>query len=227
MFHPVGSQPPSVYWRRRVLLVGTLVAVVALIGLTLHVLASSDTPKAGAAGTTSSTASHSSTPRPSPTAASTKTTPTRTASSSTQTSSSPHTTVSSSAPPAKCDVQKLTLAAAAGNTSYKVGDKPVLSIVVTNPSATPCAQDLGDPQIVLRVYNGESRVWGSHDCMVVPGADVRTLMGNQSVRVSITWSGLSSQPNCAGTRQQVGAGTYTVYASLGGREGKAAQFSFS
>ena len=88
-------------------------------------------------------------------------------------------------------------------------------------------QDLADPQIVLRVYNGESRVWGSHDCKIEPGTDTRTLMAGATVRVSIIWSGLSSQPNCAGPRQRVGAGTYTLYASLAGREATAAQFTIS
>ena len=45
--------------------------------------------------------------------------------------------------------------------------------------------------------------------------------------MSITWSGLTSQPKCAGTRQRVGAGTYTLYASLAGHEGTAAQFIIS
>ena len=48
-----------------------------------------------------------------------------------------------------------------------------------------------------------------------------------SVRVSITWTGLSSQAHCAGTRQRVGAGTYTLFASLAGREGAATQFTIS
>jgi hypothetical protein len=96
---------------------------------------------------------------------------------------------------------------------------------VTNKSSSPCVVDLADPQIVLRVYNGESRVWGSHDCQVTPGTNDRTLMAGAAVKVSIIWSGLSSQPNCAGTRQRVGAGTYTLYASLAGHEGKSADFT--
>jgi len=110
-------------------------------------------------------------------------------------------------------------------TTYAVGDQPVVSILVKNTSSQPCVQDLADPQIVLRVYNGESRVWGSHDCKIEPGTDDRTLMGGATVRISIVWSGLSSQPGCAGNRQRAGAGTYTLYASLGGHEGKAAQFT--
>ena len=105
-----------------------------------------------------------------------------------------------------------------------MGDQPVLSIVVKNTSATACVQDLADPQVVLRVYNGESRVWGSHDCKIEPGTNDQTLMPGRAVRVSIVWSGLSSQPAGCANRQQVGAGTYTLYASLSGREGAAAQF---
>jgi hypothetical protein len=98
---------------------------------------------------------------------------------------------------------------------------------VTNTGSAPCVQNLADSQVELRVYNGESRVWGSHDCTVQPGVSDRTLAVGQPVRVSVVWSGLSSQPKCAGTRQRVGAGTYTLYALLSGKEGTAIQFSVS
>jgi hypothetical protein len=129
--------------------------------------------------------------------------------------------------PATCDPTNLAIAAVAAQTSYHVGDQPVLELQVTNPGPQPCAQDLADKQVELKVYNGASRVWGSHDCQVQPGTNVRTLAVNTPVRVAITWSGLSSQPNCAGTRQRVGPGTYTLYATLSGHTGKAAQFTVS
>lgn len=98
---------------------------------------------------------------------------------------------------------------------------------MTNTGTKPCVQDLADREVELRVYNGESRVWGSHDCKIEPGTNDRTLAVQTPVRVAITWSGLTSQPNCAGTRQRVGAGTYTLYAVLSGQTGKATQFSIS
>jgi hypothetical protein len=101
----------------------------------------------------------------------------------------------------------------------------VVSIQVTNKGNVACVVDLADPQIVLRVYNGESRVWGSHDCKIEPGTDKRTLMAAHTVKVSIVWTGLSSQPHDCKNRQRVGAGTYTLYASLSGHEGRAAQFT--
>lgn len=109
--------------------------------------------------------------------------------------------------------------------TYKVGDEPVVELQVTNTGAMPCVQDLADPQVELKIYNGESRVWGSHDCEVRSGTDDRTLAVNRPVRVTVTWSGLTSRPNCAGQRQRVGVGTYTLYAALSGKTGKATQFS--
>src|SRR5207253_2231849 len=52
MLHPVGSLPPSVYWRRRAALLASLVV---LIGLTAWVLHSSDKGTASGAGGPSTT----------------------------------------------------------------------------------------------------------------------------------------------------------------------------
>jgi hypothetical protein len=114
-----------------------------------------------------------------------------------------------------------------GQPTYKVGDQPLLELQVTNMGAKPCVQDLADKAVELRVYNGESRVWGSHDCQIQPGTDNKTLAVRRPVQVAVTWSGLTSQPKCAGTRQRVGAGTYTLYAVLSGKTGKAKQFTIS
>jgi hypothetical protein len=70
-------------------------------------------------------------------------------------------------------------------------------------------------------------VWGSHDCKIEKGTNDRTLPVGHAVRVSITWTGLSSQKGCNTTRQRVGAGTYTLYALLSGHMGTAAQFALT
>ena len=49
----------------------------------------------------------------------------------------------------------------------------MLQLQVTNTGAQPCVQDLADKQVELRVYNGESRVWGSHDCKIAARDDRR------------------------------------------------------
>src|SRR4051794_22766312 len=222
MFHPVGPQPPSVYWRRRLVLLGSVGMLLVLLVLTMKI-ASSDgsTTPTGAGRTTPAettpighrSAGHSS---------SSSAPPTRPSSSSSTSSSK-----SSSAGPQPCASKDLEIAAVASQPSYHVGDEPVLELQVTNTSDQACVQDLADSQVELKVYNGESRVWGSHDCQIQPGTNERTLEPDTPVRVAITWSGLTSQPQCAGTRQRVGAGTYTLYALLSGRTGKAAQFTIT
>jgi hypothetical protein len=103
----------------------------------------------------------------------------------------------------------------------------VLSLVVIDIGSRPCVSNLADTQIELRVYAGSARVWGSHDCEVQPGTNKVTLPVGKAIQREIQWSGLSSQPGCAGVRQRVPAGTYTVYALLGGQQGTPATFTFS
>jgi hypothetical protein len=61
---------------------------------------------------------------------------------------------------------------------------------------------------------------------VQPGTDLRTLQVGRPVRVAMQWSGRTSQPGC-GNRQPVGAGSYTLYASVSGHDGTAATFTLS
>jgi hypothetical protein len=219
MFHPVGSQSSTVYWRRRLMLLGAVALLIILLVLTVKIAASDgDTTHQGTGGTTRPAA---------PTTSHTHTTPAAHTSASSSSPASHSSTKSSPAAPQPCLASQLSIAAVAGQSTYHVGDEPLLELQVTNTGSTPCVQDLADKQIELRVYNGESRVWGSHDCQIQPGTNPRTLAVNQPVRVAITWSGLTSQPNCAGTRQRVGAGTYTLYALLSGKTGKAAQFTIN
>ncbi|MDQ6851967.1 MAG: hypothetical protein M3070_18910 [Actinomycetota bacterium] len=229
MFFPHGSQPAAVYWRRRVVLLASIVVLLAGIAVGVRVLLPDGRSTTGAAGTTAPQTTQYPTPHSKP-----HTTPTpRPHTIRPQSSRSrPPTSIAASKsasplvlPPKQCDVRQLKLTAVSDRSSYHAGASPVLMLQVTNTAASPCVQDLADRQVELRVYNGESRVWGSHDCTILPGTDDHSLAGHSAVRVSVVWSGLSSQPRCAGTRQQAGAGTYTLYASLGGRDGSAAQFS--
>jgi hypothetical protein len=220
MFHPVGPQAPSVYWRRRLVLLASIGMLLVLLILTVKIATSDGSepePKANgprtpvvriSPGESTSHATHPPSPRHT---------------SSPRTTSS--TAASSSAAPKACSANDLDVEAVASKPSYSVGEQPVLELQVTNTGEQPCVQDLADSQIELKVYNGESRVWGSHDCLIQPGTNLRTLEADTPVRIAITWSGLSSQPQCAGTRQRVGAGTYTLYALLSGETGKATQFS--
>jgi hypothetical protein len=227
MFNPVGSQPPSVYWRRRLFAIGGSVLLVVLAVLTAQAV-TTDGHSAPLAGT--STGAHSTAPsphhhtRPGKKHSKSSTRRTKSGKPSSPSSSAPS---SSAVPPPRCRPGDLDVSAVVAQPSYQVGQEPVLELQVVNASTAPCVQDLADKQVELRVYNGESRVWGSHDCQVQPGTNDQVLRVGHAVRVSITWTGLSSKKGCAGTRQRVGAGTYTLYAYLSGHTGKATTFALT
>lgn len=126
-----------------------------------------------------------------------------------------------------CVPAVLGVRAITGRQRYRIGQQPELQIQVTNTGQRPCQADLSDQQIELLVYNGESRVWSSHDCQVKRGHSYLTLAPAKPVRRSIQWSGLSSQPHCAGNRQRVGVGIYTLHARLGLADAAPAKFTIS
>jgi hypothetical protein len=203
------------------MVIGSIVLLVVLAALTIKTATSGSDTAAGGATSTDPTTTAPVTP------SSQTSSSTRPASSTAGSSRSSSAATSSSVAPLTCTSKALSVVAVVGQATYTVGDQPLLELQVTNTGPKPCVQDLADKQIELRVYNGESRVWGSHDCQIQPGSDTKTLASRTPVRVAITWSGLTSQPGCAGTRQRVGAGTYTLYALLSGRTGRATQFTVS
>jgi hypothetical protein len=224
MLRPIGNLPAAVYWRRRLLLLGSLVVLLVLFVLTVKALGGGD-------GSSAAAATSSSTP---PTEAVVQPPATQRTSSSTASTSKRHkpattstSTSKSSAPPAQCTAAMLKVQAVVERSSYQVGDQPVVMLEATDTSSVPCVQDFGNGHVELRIYNGESRVWGSNDCGSKAASIERTLTPNQPVRVRVTWSGLSSQPKLCDHRQRVGAGTYTLYASLSGKQGSATQFALN
>jgi hypothetical protein len=101
-----------------------------------------------------------------------------------------------------CVPSVLGVAATTDAKQYRLDQRPELEIRVTNTGEAPCTANLSDSQIELLVYNGWSRVWGSHDCT-------------------------SSQPHCAGSRERVGMGSYTLRARFAGMDGRSASFTIA
>src|SRR3954466_7629224 len=52
MFHPVGPQPPSVYWRRRLVLLGSVGMLLVLLVLTMKIASSDGSTTPTGAGRT-------------------------------------------------------------------------------------------------------------------------------------------------------------------------------
>ncbi|MEU1206111.1 hypothetical protein [Nocardia sp. NPDC005825] len=209
MLEPNGPLPPEIYWRRRAVAIGAMViglALVLWVGFALlkgdgdH---KSDTKAAASSSAaTSGKTSGSATGTPDPSSA------------------KPSAASSSGAAPAaqaQCTDQSLAVKVTVGQASYKVGEQPQFGIVITNISSGVCERDMGSGLQLVQVQSldGQRKLWSSTDCYPDGTPDMRTLAPGQQAAFTVTWSGASSQPGCAGERLQVPAGPYTVVAQLG------------
>lgn len=115
-----------------------------------------------------------------------------------------------------CSDASISLTSTVGRPSYGLGSKPILGLTVVNTGPEACMRDVSGSLQTFTVYGaGNKRMWSTADCFPGEGTDVRRLEPGQSVHYDIRWSGTTSQPGCAGERQPVPAGAYTVVAALG------------
>ncbi|RMI29244.1 hypothetical protein [Nocardia stercoris] len=206
MLEPNGPLPPEIYWRRRLLAIGVIAAAIVLVVGAGILLTGGDDHKATPAAATSTA----------PVSSSAGVTPTGAADSGAPSASAAASASAVSANVA-CPDQSLAVKVTVGQPSYKVGDQPVFNIVITNISTQACQRDMGSglQQVIVQSLDGQRRLWSNTDCDKGAPADVRALTGGQQAAFTLTWSGTSSQPNCAGDRVQVPAGPYAVVAQFG------------
>jgi hypothetical protein len=96
-----------------------------------------------------------------------------------------------------------------------VGQAPVLRLQVRNVAARPCTRDLGAELQEVLLYRGSTRLWSSNDCYPEGTRDPELMRPGVVHTFSVVWSGLSSQPDCAGVRGRVPAGSYALVGRLG------------
>ncbi|MEV3963653.1 hypothetical protein AB0M34_22635 [Nocardia sp. NPDC050193] len=211
MLEPTGPLPPEIYWRRRVFAIGALVVALAVgIWLAITVSRGGDAPDAAAAASGSETTE----PGPGPAASSTTTaTGTRVSG----TTSAARSTEPTSASSGQCADQSLAIKVSVGQPTYQVGEEPVFGIVITNISGAPCTRDMGSglQRVSVHSLDGGRQLWASTDCFPDGEPDVRTLDRGEQAAFTVTWTGATSQPECAGERVQVPAGAYNVVAQMG------------
>jgi hypothetical protein len=217
VLHPVGPLPASVYWRRRMLVSATVVVVLLLAWTALS--GGGDSPRDTAAAVGSPTPSGG--------------TPTSLAATPpagdrggagggagagpAETAAAPSPTPGTAPPPSQpCSDSALQLRVLPERPAYRVGEEPVLDLVVRNVSTVACVRDLGAAHQEVLLYDGRNRrLWSSNDCYPGGTKDPQVLGPGDSASFSVTWSGLSSQPRCAGERTRVGAGSYALVGRLG------------
>jgi hypothetical protein len=234
VLHPMGPLPAPVYWRRRVLVLAAALAAI----LVLWLLTGSSQPDTGsgqsAAGpvgntTPAGTTTLAGTTAPPGAATSSPAAPSETlvatppavdpgrpgdGDAGAQTPSGSAASTEAAVPPT-CPDGALRLVVAPGRPDYPVGALPQITLSVRNVSRGTCSRDLAASQQEVLLYAGRTRLWSSNDCYPGGGQDIQALAPGEHDSYSVTWSGLSSQPKCAGHRSRVGPGRYSLIARIG------------
>jgi hypothetical protein len=208
----------AVYWRRRAAAVVATIVAVFLLAWIIGGLIGDDGPgdpgpadMAGLRDTRTSVPPSS----PPPMSRYTKTSGPTTTVPLTTTTTKPK---SKPQPPLKCVDAAITITARLGASHYKVGQHPLMTIVIGNDGQLPCTRDISRKLRELVVVSGDGvkRLWSSNDCATLePDKDVRLLQPGQKVTFSITWAGRTSAKGCPVDRSTVPAGRYYVVAKLG------------
>ena len=193
--HPVGPQPPSVYWRRRAVLGLGLLAVIVVIVLIFV--------RPGAGEPASS-------PAPTDTSA-----PVATDAAPADPSADPSEI-------AACDPSTVRLTAITDASSYGNSEQPMLSMEIENVGAATCSFDVGTGAQEYVITSGSEQIWSSADCQEDPTESVIALEPSQTLATTpFAWDRTrSSTDTCSASRPEVIAGgaSYHLTVKLGEAE---------
>lgn len=198
--NPVGPEPPSVYWRRRLLVVLAFVIVLFLLWLALFSGNGGSTP---AAAPTSPTA----TPTPSDTA-----------------TASP----SASGSVAPCADSDIAVTASVVNESVPVGGTVSFKLLVANKGTVPCSRNVGTKVNTLTVSSsGGTRMWSSDDCSPGGQDQVETIPPGSAFEVTASWNQAITQEGCPSGLGAAKAGQYQVVGTNAGQDSAPAPFTLT
>lgn len=157
--NPVGPQPASVYWRRR-LVVGLGLLAVIVVVILIIVRPGSGTP----------------TPTPSPSP------------SSSAAGSSSNAPVAGSGDAVECDPAKITIDPMTDATEFQAGTNPQLWFTVKSGMTEPCVLAAGSDLQVYTITSGEEVIWTSTDCQTgAEPAEVILQPGVPKEGAHLTW----------------------------------------
>jgi hypothetical protein len=208
---PRGPLPSQIYWRRRVLAISVavvLIGIVAAVVITVITSNAGADPKPAANPTPSVQAAQ---PEDKTPIAPVVQLPPPTATPTTAVTPPPVLKEGDDCPDSTLAVKGLT-----NQPTYNVGDQPKFTMVVTNIGLVACKRDVGAAVLAAYVYSlDNNRLWSNLDCAPSNETLVKTFNPGEQVTTEVTWTGMSSAPQCPLPRQPIGPGTYNLVVQLG------------
>ncbi len=204
MWSPVGSEPPSTYWRRRAAVVVALLVVVWLVWWLLSAALGSD-GEPDPEPSTPPPAQNSQSPAPAAAAG-----------------DPPHaesgdavTAAGSSAEPTApaCATSAVMVDTELANPSTDVGQGMEVTMSVTNAGDAACRRDIGPGASEITITSGSVLVWSSDFCDEAGGTNAVTLAPGEVVTTSVTWPGRVTTQDCPAAQPEARVGTYRAVSS--------------
>lgn len=200
--HPVGRQPSSVYWRRRLVVGLGLIAVLVIIFLIIvRPGSSSGEPQKKSGSDTTSSSNQAAGDQPGTLAGQ-----------------------AGSVDGSACTPTQVAVEAITDAVQYEPGQEPQLSLSITNTGTNPCVLDVGTSQQVYRITSGKDVYWTSTHCQSDPVDAQVTLQPGVPVSSStpVPWDRTRSAPEtCAVANRDAASGggaSYYLTVSVSGIE---------
>ena len=199
--NPVGPQPGSVYWRRR-LVVGLGLLVVIVVIILILVPRGSKTPASSVTPGATKT----------PAASSAPTTPTTPGATTVPTATTTTPAVTGTAAAPACVAADVTVTPITDAASYGASVNPKLSLSLTNIGANPCTIDAGTKVQSYVITSGTDVIWSSTDCQD-PGTNLaQVLQPNVPMTTTpLAWSRTRSDAKACDVTQPKVAGAGASY----------------
>ncbi len=213
-------QSAAVYRRRRIVVLGIIIVLLALLTALVWSLVARAGSGAGPkpTPTTSSPSPRATTPSPS---AAPATSP------ATGPAATPGPTSTADAGPVPCSPADVKVTAVTDHDTYSADENPQLSISLTNSSAKDCTMNVGTTKQVFTITSGSDTWWRSTDCQENPSDAIQTIKAGATVTSSapVVWDRTrSSVDTCSATDRQRapgGGAAYQLRVSIGGLESAA------
>ncbi|MBS1674142.1 MAG: hypothetical protein JSS74_09280 [Actinobacteria bacterium] len=211
-------QSAAVYRRRRIVLLGIIIVVLALLIALVWAFVARGSSRPAPAPTVSRTAT------PSPAATTPDPTPDPTADPAATDPASPAPTSTPDAGPVPCTARDVQVTAVTDHDSYSADEKPQLSISLTNSGSRDCTMNIGTSTQSFTITSGSDVWWRSTDCQQTPSDAIQTIKAGATVTSSapVVWDRTrSSVDTCEATDRQRapgGGAAYRLTVSIGGMQ---------
>ncbi|MEV5052780.1 hypothetical protein MRBLAR12_002964 [Arthrobacter sp. LAR12-1-1.1] len=111
-----------------------------------------------------------------------------------------------------CEQNLVIVTAATDKQVYAAGEKPLLSLKVTNNNKVPCEVNIGTSQMEYMITSGSDRIFSSKDCQAESTDLTKTIAPGKSETANFPWQRNRTVQGCEPVEAEPGAGgAYYVF----------------